>query len=69
MKTVKHWKRSGFSCDHTANSIHGALAECLRCRGLPVTGARMLMLLMERDGKATYQVEGEEFVFRLVGSR
>lgn len=66
MITVKHWKRSGFACQHTANSTVGALTECLRCRGLSTSGANMLTLLLERDGKAEYLVGDETFVFRSV---
>lgn len=66
MITVKHWKRSGFSCEHTANSTKGALVECLRCRGLSTAGAEMLSLLVERNGHAEYLVKDETFVFRAV---
>lgn len=64
MITVKHWLRSGFSCQHTANSITGALFECLRCRGLSTAGTEMLSLLLEKNGHAEYLVQGETFVFR-----
>lgn len=69
MKVVKHWKRSGFKCEHTANSIEGALIECLRCRGLSTSGASMLTLLLEKHGEATFVVGEETFFFRTVRRR
>lgn len=67
MIKVKHWRRSGFACEHTANSTEGALFECLRCRGLSTAGTEMLSLLLEKHGEAKYLVGDETFVFRTVG--
>lgn len=65
MITVKHWKRSGFGCTHTANSTEGALLECLRCRGLSTAGIEMLAPILERTGEAKFVSGKETFVFRI----
>ena len=69
MKIVKHWKRSGFKCEHTANSVEGALIECLRCRGLSTAGVAMMVPMLERTGEATFVVGEETFFFRTVRRR
>lgn len=66
MTTVKHWLRSGFACEHTANSTEGALFECLRCRGLSTAGTEMLSTLLDKNGHVQYLVGGETFIFRRV---
>lgn len=66
MITVKHWLRSGFACEHTANSTEGALTESLRCRGLSTAGVNMMAPMLNRTGRAEYVEKGETFIFRTV---
>jgi len=65
---VRHWKRSGFKCDHEGHNIEAALREALRCGGLSEAGVPLMKVLLEDQGQAHFVVPGvDTYVFRLVG--
>jgi hypothetical protein len=70
VKTVRHWKRSGFSCDHHGFDMEDALTLALECANLSKAGVSLMKVLLEDRGKADFIVPGQgTFVFKVVGWR
>lgn len=66
--TVRHWRRSGFQCEHQGADTVAALWAAVECRSLRVNEAtvRVMAVQLETDGKSTYMSDNGNLIFRMV---